>query len=225
MPEDITRADCLHMVVDAGHIGIGSDLPSKSERTSLIDKREKGQLTASERMSYERLVYNRFIVRLQSTQVVLGDSLEHCMDALQSPQAGPLHLLAKINMDWTVENRIAPQEEDTPQIRLAGHLPDLSLSLSDRKYRSMMRMLDVCVPHLGGEDPQEDAQQKPSQADERPQPGPVSRGRSRSRSKSVSFANQYNDDDDDELADQDEDETDDFYEAPAPQDDVSALLS
>lgn len=221
LPEDVTRPDCLHMIVDAGHIGIVSDLPSKSERTSLIDKREKGQLTTEERKSYESLVYNRFIVRLQSTQIVLGDRLESCMDALQSDQAGALHLLAKINMDWTVENRIAPQEDDTPQLRMAGHLPDLSLSLSDRKYRSLMRMLDVCVPHLGSDQSEEIVPPGGPQSEQRQRQRSASRSsRGRSRSKSVSFADRY--DDDDDFSDEEEDETDNFYEAPAPQDNVSS---
>lgn len=219
IPEDITREDCLHMVIDAGHIGVISKLPTQAELKELRNRQGRAETEEEVRMR-ERLAYSKFVIQLQSTQVVMGDRLAVCMEALSAEQAGPNHLLAKINMDWIAESRIAPPVADVEQFRLSGHLPDLSISMSDRKYRSLMRMVDVAVPNFDSNDPGEDVTGRP-RANSR-----ASASRGRPRSKSISFAGtRYEEDEDEDLIDEADDERDDFFEAPEFKDRVSRVFA
>lgn len=59
---------CLHMVLDAGHISVNSALGDKSELQQMQTKR--GQvLSSGEMQRLEGLMYDRFSLKLESTQV------------------------------------------------------------------------------------------------------------------------------------------------------------
>lgn len=59
---------CLHLVLDAGHISVNSALGDKSELQQLQTKR--GQVLAGDEIKHlEGLMYDRFSLKLESTQV------------------------------------------------------------------------------------------------------------------------------------------------------------
>lgn len=219
IPEDITKEDCLHVVVDAGHIGVESQLVDDASLKTIRDKQSQ-QYSPEDWRQLEALMYDKFIIQLQATQIVLGDRLEACMNALQSDQAGPLHVLGKINMDWTAESSIVSHLPNFARFKMSGHLPDLSINFSDRKYRSLMRMIDIAVPHFGSISPS-DVAAAAQTADQKAGLRTTSLS-GRSRSKSVSYAADF--DDDDSLLDDAEDEKDSFFEAPEYKDAVRFVL-
>jgi len=59
-------------------------------------------------------------------------------------------------MDFEVQNSIVPTAYNLARFKVSGTLPTLQLNMSDIKYRSLMRLIDVCIPHFG-----DDALKKP----------------------------------------------------------------
>lgn len=56
-------------------------------------------------------------------------------------------------MDFEVQNSIVPTAYNLARFKVSGNLPTLQLNMSDVKYRSLMRLIDVCIPHFGDEAP------------------------------------------------------------------------
>ena len=56
-------------------------------------------------------------------------------------------------MDFEVQNSIVPTAYNLARFKVSGNLPTLQLNMSDVKYRSLMRLVDVCIPHFGDDAP------------------------------------------------------------------------
>lgn len=56
-------------------------------------------------------------------------------------------------MDFEVQNSIVPTAYNLARFKVSGNLPTLQLNMSDTKYRSLMRLIDVCIPHFGDDAP------------------------------------------------------------------------
>jgi vacuolar protein sorting-associated protein 13A/C len=68
IPEDVSARQCQHMILDAGHISIESQLVPK-ETMREIDAKKKRQYTDDDYTQLESLMYDRFSVKLHSAQV------------------------------------------------------------------------------------------------------------------------------------------------------------
>lgn len=68
IPEDVTAKQCQHVILDAGHISIESELVSKNTMKE-IDAKKKKQYTEDDYTQLESLMYDRFSVKLHSAQV------------------------------------------------------------------------------------------------------------------------------------------------------------
>lgn len=161
IPEDITTNKCKHLVIDAGHISIESELANKSAIKEIQAKR-KQQYTDDDYKQLESMMYDRLSVRLESAQFLIGNDLQSCLEALTSPSHDNLHLLERINIDLQVHNSIVPTAYNLARFKVSGHLPALQVNLSDTKYKSLMRLIDVAIPKLGDDD-----------AGQRPPPKPL----------------------------------------------------
>jgi vacuolar protein sorting-associated protein 13A/C len=56
-------------------------------------------------------------------------------------------------MDFEVQNSIVPTAYNLARFKVSGNLPTLQLNMSDIKYRSLMRLIDVCIPHFDDDTP------------------------------------------------------------------------
>jgi len=56
-------------------------------------------------------------------------------------------------MDFEIQNSIVPTAYNLARFKVSGTLPTLQLNMSDIKYRSLMRLIDVCIPHFGDDAP------------------------------------------------------------------------
>ncbi|KAH9937704.1 vacuolar protein sorting-associated protein 13 [Fomitopsis serialis] len=119
----ITTNKCRHLLVDAGHISV-------------------------DYQRLESMMYDKLSVRLKDAQFLLGNDLQSCMDALSSERSDQLHLLERITLDLQVQNSIVPTAYNLARFKISGHLPSLQVNLSDTKYKSLMRLVDVSVPHF-----------------------------------------------------------------------------
>ena len=77
---------------------------------------------------------------------MIGNNLEACRQALVSDGGDNLHILERINIDLQVQNSIVPTAYRLARFKVAGSLPSLSVNLSDTKYKSLMKLIDVCIP-------------------------------------------------------------------------------
>jgi vacuolar protein sorting-associated protein 13A/C len=88
------------------------------------------------------------------SQFIIGDNLQSCRDALTSKNKDTLHLLEKIDVGLQIYKSIVPTAVNLAQFKVSGTLPTLQVNFSDSKYKALMRLIDVCIPHFE-EDEQE----------------------------------------------------------------------
>lgn len=159
----IANKSSIHLIVDAGHLSIGSDLVPKKEVQQIYAKRNQ-QYTEEDYKRLEALMYDRFSVKLNDAQFVLGNDLDSCLAALKADNEHGLHLLEKTNMEFSIHNSIVPTAIQLSKIKVSGTLPDLALNFSNIKYKSLMRIVDTAIPKLG-DPPAEEPSKRPKLAD------------------------------------------------------------
>lgn len=81
----------------------------------------------------------------------MGTNLQACRDALTSKNGNHLHLLERTNIDLQVQNSIVPSALNLARFKVSGKLPSLHVNLSDTKYKTLMRLIDVTIPQFGEE--------------------------------------------------------------------------
>jgi vacuolar protein sorting-associated protein 13A/C len=68
IPEDITTEHCRHLVIDAGHIAIESNLADKDAMVKVQSMR-KHEYTDADYKRLESLMYDKFTLKLEAAQV------------------------------------------------------------------------------------------------------------------------------------------------------------
>ncbi|KAG6857562.1 hypothetical protein H0H87_000161 [Tephrocybe sp. NHM501043] len=154
IPEDVTSQNCKHLIIDAGHISIESDLADKAAIRSIHLKRNK-KYEDNDYKYLESLMYDKVLLKLDAAQFIIGNNLQSCLSALETGSSDSLHLLERINIDLQVQNSIVPAVLSLARFKISGNLPSLKVNFSDTKYKALMRLIDVCVPQFGdgGEPP------------------------------------------------------------------------
>ncbi|CAE6413624.1 unnamed protein product [Rhizoctonia solani] len=149
IPEDVTVKQCQHMILDAGHISIESQLVPK-ETMREIDAKKKRQYTDDDYTQLESLMYDRFSVKLHSAQLLLGSDLETVLAGLshEHDRAHELHILERINLDFVAQNTIVPDALNLAKFKVSGKLPELKVNLSNQKYKGLMRIIDIAIPNF-----------------------------------------------------------------------------
>ncbi|KAK3937378.1 putative vacuolar protein sorting-associated protein [Diplogelasinospora grovesii] len=178
IPETITSKKSTCLIVDAGHISVNSELVDRDTMKE-IQSKQSYAYTDEDLKQLESLMYDRFIVKLTSTQVLIGPSIEETKQQLvKKDDRLMMHIVEEINVDFVVETSILPKAPNLTKLKVSGHLPVLHASASDAKYKSLMRIIDVAIPKLGDDQP-------PSLQESRPvtRPRAVSNVSTRSRKK------------------------------------------
>ena len=162
----VTTHQCSHLVIDAGHIAVESDLADKGALREIHAKRNQ-PYNEDDYKRLESLMYDKMSLKLQAAQVsphqdsinksnatnlrvqfVLGNDLQACRDALTSEKSDTLHLLERININLRVQNSIVPSAFNLARFKISGKLPSLQVNVSDAKYKALMRIIDVAIPHF-----------------------------------------------------------------------------
>ncbi|KAF2754047.1 vacuolar protein sorting-associated protein 13 [Pseudovirgaria hyperparasitica] len=148
IPDSVTDSSTICLIIDAGHVSVSSDLVDKSTIRDIQNKHSK-QYTEADFKQLEGLMYDKFILKLESTQVLIGTSIEETKSQLDEKSTSKsLHLVDRINMDFTIETCIIQRAADLTKFRISGNLPVLHASVSDSKYKSLMRLIDVAIPRF-----------------------------------------------------------------------------
>lgn len=147
IPESCTDRNAACVVLDAGKIHIESNLVEQSKIRELQAKNNQ-QLSDAEMKELQGLCYDKFQLRLESTQILIGTTVSESLKALKGQVDRRFHVVDKINMEFLLEISILPKNASLTltKFRISGHLPTLSARLSDAKYKTMMRIIDVAIP-------------------------------------------------------------------------------
>ncbi|GAA5925213.1 hypothetical protein JCM10213_008734 [Rhodosporidiobolus nylandii] len=157
IPESMTEKNCQHLVLDAGHISVQSDLADQSALDA-VKAKEHQEYQEEDYKRLESLMYDKFYVKLEDAQLLIGPSLKVCLDALEDGEGhahsgvGELHILERTSLKFLAQNCILAEAPNLTRFKVSGSLPSLQVNLSDRKYKSLMRMIDVAVPKFGDSD-------------------------------------------------------------------------
>ena len=146
IPESITKESALCMILDAGHVSFKSELVDKDTMKDIQSKQKK-QYSEKDYKHLEGLMYDKFLLKLDSTQLLLGPGIQATKDQLNEKEdPRNLHIIDRINMDFKLETSIIPKASDLTKTRISGHLPVLHASMSDEKYKNLMKLIDIAIP-------------------------------------------------------------------------------
>lgn len=148
VPESITAKSTICMILDAGHISVNSELVDQ-DTLKEVQSKHRQSYTEEDFKRLESLMYDKFLVKLSSTQLLMGPSIELTKAQLTARnETKSMHVVEKINMDFIVETSIIPKAPNLAKVRISGNLPMLHASASDKKYKSLMRLIEVAIPHF-----------------------------------------------------------------------------
>lgn len=156
IPMDVTTKNSQVLVLDAGHIAVDSK-PADKDAVQDVQNKRGQQYSDEDYKQLEDLMYDRMSLTLDSTQLLMGDDIDECMRAIDTPSDNDkdLHIVGRINMSFAVQNAIV----NTPTLtrfKIAGDLPELQVNFSDRKYHTLMKFIDAAIPHFDSDDEEED---------------------------------------------------------------------
>ncbi|KAF2642663.1 vacuolar protein sorting-associated protein 13 [Massarina eburnea CBS 473.64] len=153
VPDSVTKKSSNCLILDAGHISVTSELVDKGTLQD-IQSKQKQKYTEADFQRLEGLMYDRFLLKLDSTQVLIGPSIDETRAQLgESDDYKSLHIVDRINMDFKVEICIIPKASDLTKFRISGNLPVLHASISDTKYKNLMKLIDVAIPKFDDDEP------------------------------------------------------------------------
>ncbi|CVK92053.1 related to vacuolar protein sorting-associated protein VPS13 [Fusarium mangiferae] len=179
VPVSITTENSTCLIVDAGHIHVNSELVDQSTMKE-IQSKQKQAYSDEDLKRLESVMYDKFIVKLTSTQVLIGPSVEDTKAQLvEKTDDAHLHVVERINVDFIVETSILPKAPNLTKFKVSGHLPMLHATVSDTKYKNLMKVIDVAIPKFGGPAPRLEERKEPS----RPRLKSNSSNRSRRKSQ------------------------------------------
>ncbi|KAL1604284.1 Vacuolar protein sorting-associated protein 13 [Nothophoma quercina] len=152
IPDSVTKKSSNCLILDAGHASVTSELIDKDTLRDIQSKQQQ-QYTEEDFRKLENLMYDRFTLKLHSTQVLIGPSIEETKAQLEEKATNKnYHIVDKINMDFKVELCIVPKASDLTKFRVSGNLPVLHASISDAKYKNLMKLIDVAIPKFDDSD-------------------------------------------------------------------------
>ncbi|EKD14034.1 uncharacterized protein L3040_007960 [Drepanopeziza brunnea f. sp. 'multigermtubi'] len=152
VPESITTKSTMCLILDAGHISMNSQLVDP-EKMKEVQAKQRQSYTDEDFKRLESLMYDKFLVKLSSTQVLIGPSIEETKAQLDNrDESKSMHIVEQINIDFMVETSIMPKAPNLAKVRISGNLPVLHVAVSDKKYKSLMRIIDVAIPNLDEEE-------------------------------------------------------------------------
>ena len=151
LPEVLTTRDCHMLVLDAGHLAVRS-LLAEPETMEVIRAKHFRQYTEEDYHQLEELMYDRYFIKLEAVQLVLGQGYEACMKSISAPEVQGMHLLERINLSFTLHSSILPRAPNLTKCKLTGTLPLLHIHFSDKKYRLLLQLILSAIPTISREE-------------------------------------------------------------------------
>jgi vacuolar protein sorting-associated protein 13A/C len=130
----MTLKDCQHLVLDAGHISVESDLADQSA-VDAVKAKEHQEYQEEDYKRLESLMYDKYYVKLEDAQLLMGPSLQVCLDQLESGDehdhngVGELHILERTSLKFLAQNCILAQAPNLTRVKVSGSLPSLQVNV------------------------------------------------------------------------------------------------
>lgn len=148
----LINQDSPVMIIDAGHINVDSQLADKEVINDIKSKETQSKKDAA---TLESLMYDKFNLRLSHTKILIGSNTEECLWQLQGHpprNCVDASFVGPIDMSFLLELCILPGKTEFTKLKVSGHLPLLSINLSDSKYKILMKIVDFIVPKTDDND-------------------------------------------------------------------------
>ncbi|MBW0583757.1 hypothetical protein O181_123472, partial [Austropuccinia psidii MF-1] len=117
IPQDVTLHNCQHIILDAGHISVFSNL---------VPPEHLKRITFKQNRRYS-----------DDTQLLLAKSLEQCLSALDEPKGyAEIHLIEQISLSFNVFNCIVDNTPSLTCFKVQGDLPQLHVNFLDNNQGS-----------------------------------------------------------------------------------------
>lgn len=145
LPLDPSSWDSPVAVMDAGHLSIRSELADKD----LIDEVKSRSSQQYNEKDWERLntlMYDKFDLRLQDAQVLIGPDVKSTIEQLHSESESSATILDKFSMELLLQVSILPQAFNLPKMKVSGDVPRFSAGLNDLQYKILMQLIDTVIP-------------------------------------------------------------------------------
>ena len=186
VPDSVTTKSSICLILDAGHASVRSNLIDKATLAD-VQSKQKQQYTDQDFKQLKDLMYDKFLLRLENTQVLIGSTIEETRKSLETKDSSRnFHIVERINMDFEIAACIVPKATDLTKFSIDGHLPVLHAMISDAKYKSLMKLLDFAIPKF--DEAPASQKPRPSSAGQasRPRSKSIMDQSGRSRAKSIS---------------------------------------
>ncbi|KAK9370251.1 hypothetical protein V1509DRAFT_617204, partial [Lipomyces kononenkoae] len=172
LPSSVTEHNAPCLVLDAGHISMVSTLVDKSTIREIQNK-QSTQYQEDDYKALMALMYDKFQLNLESTQVLVGPSVDETIRELNNTNSTVkhFHIVDRINMNLLVEISILPKASNLTKFRVSGHLPVLHASMSDVKYKILMHLINSSIPNLSFSDIEEHSRLEELDLDFKTPPG------------------------------------------------------
>ncbi|KAK9466576.1 hypothetical protein V1512DRAFT_276148 [Lipomyces arxii] len=157
LPSSVLEKNAPCLVLDAGHISVVSNLVDKSVLRQVQNK-QSSQYQDEDYETLKALMYDKFQLNLEATQVLVGPSVEDTIEQLYNTKSVEkhFHIVDRINMNLLIEISILPKASNITKFRISGHLPVLHVSMSDVKYKILMQLISSSIPNLSFSDLEEE---------------------------------------------------------------------
>ncbi|KAI8968041.1 hypothetical protein BDF20DRAFT_917267 [Mycotypha africana] len=153
IPENLTTQNSAVVILDTGHISVDSQLADIEVLKSIRNKHIQ-QFTEKDTATLESLMYDKFTLQLSQTKVLVAANTKDCLWSLQNdtkPRVD-VHLIERVDMIFLVELCILPGKTEFTKFKISGHLPLLTVNISDSKYKTFMKILNFVIPKTEGEE-------------------------------------------------------------------------
>ncbi|KAH3664357.1 hypothetical protein WICMUC_005742 [Wickerhamomyces mucosus] len=134
-------------VIDAGHISLGSDLADK-DKSNEIRNLSPEEYAKVDVKDLDKLMYDKFNLHLQNTQVLIGPSIKSTIEQLNHSAKSSSLILEKLDFKILLELSILPGAANLAKIKANAHLPNLSAKINDYQYKIMMQLIDKSIPNF-----------------------------------------------------------------------------
>jgi len=94
------------------------------------------------------------VTPLTQFKVLIGPSIEEALSQLNATaDSKHFSIVDRITIDLVVQISIVPKVQNLTKFKISGHLPVLQASISDKKYKALMRIIDAAIPKFEDDAP------------------------------------------------------------------------
>jgi len=144
IPLDPISDDSAVALLDVGSLEMASELVSQTVLNEVKSKQAL-KYTADDWKRLESLMYDRFTIKLQDTQILLAQNMGQVNTAL-GQNSSRYHFLDKTTLQFLLELSIVPNNRSLTRSRMSIKLPNLRATLADVQYILFMKILASATP-------------------------------------------------------------------------------